>query len=133
MATLKKELILPCSARRFWDAARDLEALHTRLVPGFVVATELDETAQSRNVTFANGMRAKEEILSCDDERRRLAWNAHGAHTTHYNAVLEVFDHPDGTRVVWTTDLLPHQMAGPISEMQDQALAAMKRTFGRDD
>jgi hypothetical protein len=131
MATLKKELILPCPPARFWDAARDLGALHTRLVPGFVVATKLDEQKAARDVTFANGMVAKEEILSCNDEQRRLAWNAHGANTTHYNAVLEVFEHPEGTRVVWTTDLLPNEMQGPISEMQDQALAAMKRTFAR--
>lgn len=129
MATLRKEITLPCPASRFWDAARDLGALHTRLVPGFVLKAELDEAKRSRRIEFANGMQVTEEILSCDDERRRLAWNAHGAHTTHYNAVLEVLDAPEGTRVIWTTDLLPHAMAAPISEMQDQALAAMRRAF----
>lgn len=37
-----------------WDAARDVGALHTRLVPGFAVDTQLEEGA--RIVTFANGV-----------------------------------------------------------------------------
>ena len=41
MATLHKEIVLPCSANEFWAAASDLGALHTRLVPGFVVDTKL--------------------------------------------------------------------------------------------
>jgi hypothetical protein len=37
-----------------WDAVRDIGALHTRLVPGFVVATEI--IPAGRRVTFANGV-----------------------------------------------------------------------------
>jgi hypothetical protein len=131
MATLHKSIVLPVAARDLWDAARDLGALHTRLVPGFVIATVLDDASRSRVVTFANGMVLTEPILSVDDDRRRLAWTAAGGSTTHYNAVLEVFEHDEGARVVWTTDLLPDELAGSIGAMQDQALAAMRRAFTR--
>jgi hypothetical protein len=127
MATLHKEVVIRAPLHHVWDAIRDVGALHTRLVPGFVVATRLDGDA--RIVTFGNGMTARETILSLDDERHRLAWNAEGARTTHYNAVLEARAEPGGTRVVWTTDLLPHDMATPIAGMQDQALATMKKTL----
>jgi hypothetical protein len=129
MATLHKEIVLPCSASEFWDAARDLGALHTRLVPGFVTDTKLDPSGRSRRVTFANGMQVTEPILSVDSERRRLAWCAEGANTRHYNAVLEVSDCEKGARVVWTTDLLPDEAASAIEAMQDQAFAAMQRAF----
>jgi hypothetical protein len=127
MATLHNSVSISASARDVWDAARDIGALHTRLVPGFVVKTELDGDA--RIVTFGNGLVAREPIISVDDERMRLAWTAQGGRTTHYNAVLEVRADGDGAHVEWTTDLLPHEMAEPIQAMQEQALRIMKQTL----
>jgi hypothetical protein len=129
MATLRKEIHIEARAEAIWDAARDVGALHTRLVPGFVVDTQLDGNV--RTVTFGNGMVVREPIISVDDERRRLAWTAIGGRTTHYNAVLEVFADGSGARVVWTTDLLPDEMAGPVAAMQENGLAAMKANFER--
>jgi carbon monoxide dehydrogenase subunit G len=127
MATLHNSVIIDATPGAIWDAARDVGALHTRLVPGFVVNTQLDGDA--RIVTFANGMVAREPIISVDDERRRLAWSAEGGRTRHYNAVLQIFAHGSGSRVEWTIDLLPNEMASAIQAMQEQALATMKRTF----
>ena len=129
MATLRKEVHIEASPDAIWDAARDLGALHTRLVPGFVVDTKLD--GNTRVVTFGNGMVVREPIISVDDQRRRLAWTTIGGKTTHYNAVLEVFADRSGARVVWTTDLLPDEMAGPVGAMQENGLAVMKQTFER--
>src|SRR5690348_14145034 len=127
MATLRKEIHIEALPEAVWDAARDFGALHTRLVPGFVVDTQLE--GQVRVVTFGNGMVAREPLVSVDDQRRRLAWTATGGRTTHYNAVLELFADGSGTRVVWTIDLLPDEMADPISAMQESGLVAMKRNF----
>jgi carbon monoxide dehydrogenase subunit G len=127
MATLHNSVLINATPGAIWDAARDVGALHTRLVPGFVVKTELEGDA--RVVTFGNGMVAREPIISIDDERKRLAWSAEGGRTTHYNAVLQVFAQGAGSRVEWTIDLLPSEMASPIQAMQEQALAVMKRTF----
>ncbi len=129
MSTLHKEVVIKAPSEVVWDAVRDLGALHTRLVPGFVVDTKLDGDA--RVVTFGNGMILREPILSLDDERHRLAWAAEGGPMTHYNAVLEVIADGGETRVVWTTDLLPHELAGTLGDMQDQALSVMKRTLER--
>lgn len=129
MATLHREVHIEARREAIWDAARDVGALHTRLVPGFVVNTQLE--GNCRTVTFGNGMVVRELIISVDDQRRRLAWTAHGGKTSHYNAVLEVLADGSGTRVVWTTDLLPDEMAAPVAEMQDKGLAAMKQTFER--
>jgi carbon monoxide dehydrogenase subunit G len=129
MATLRKEIHIDALPEGVWDAARDFGALHTRLVPGFVVDTQLE--GHVRVVTFGNGMVAREPLVSVDDQRRRLAWTATGGRTTHYNAVLELFADGSGTRVVWTIDLLPDEMADPISAMQESGLVAMKRNFER--
>jgi carbon monoxide dehydrogenase subunit G len=129
MATLRKEIHIEVRPEAVWDAARDFGALHTRLVPGFVVDTQLEGNV--RVVTFGNGMVVREPIISVDDQRRRLAWTTIGGRTTHYNAVLELFADGSGTRVVWTIDLLPNEMADPVAEMQESGLAAMKRNFER--
>jgi hypothetical protein len=127
MATLHNSVFIEAAPAKIWDAARDLGALHTRLVPGFVVDTKLEGDA--RVVTFGNGMVIREPIISVDDERRRLAWAAIGGNATHYNAVLQVFADGGGSRVEWTTDLLPNEISGAIQQMQEQALGIMKKTL----
>jgi len=127
MASLHKEIWIDAACDAVWDAVRDIGALHTRLVPGFVVDTQLDGDA--RVVTFGNGMVVREPIVSLDDERRRLAWAAVGGAATHYNASLQLYPEAGGTRVRWTSDFLPHAIEPGISAMQDQGLATMKRTL----
>ena len=41
MASIRKELLTKASPEAVWDAIRDIGALHTRLVPGFVTDTRL--------------------------------------------------------------------------------------------
>jgi carbon monoxide dehydrogenase subunit G len=127
MATLHKEIVLDAPAGQVWEAVRDVGALHTRLVPGFVLDARME--GDVRVVTFDNGMVVREPIISVDDARRRMAWTAAGGRTAHYNAVLEVFPEDAGCRVVWTIDLLPDELSAAIGAMQDRGLAAIQRTF----
>jgi len=53
-----------------WDALRDVGALHTRLVPGFVTDTSLQDGV--RTVTFGNGMVARETIVTVDENEHRV-------------------------------------------------------------
>lgn len=127
MATLHKHVSIDVPHDRVWDAVRDVGALHTRLVPGFVVDTKLEPGA--RVVTFGNGLVLRELILSLDDTRKRLAWTTEGGSLSHYNAVMEVHVEGQGARVTWTSDLLPDSAAERLGGMQEQGLAIMKRTL----
>ena len=128
MASIRKEIPLETSAEKAWDAVRDLGALHTRLVPGFVVDTKLE--ADARLVTFGNGMTVRELIVDLDDDAKRLVWSARGGSLTHHNASAQVFANDDGAcRLVWTADLLPHEAAPTIRAMIDQAAMAMQRAL----
>ena len=129
MATLRAEIKTRARPSEVWSAIRDVGALHTRLVPGFVTDTKLEPGG--RIVTFVNGVVLREPIVTLDDEARRLVWSAAGGRTTHYNAAIEVTGDGAGTRLVWTIDLLPNEMAGPVGAMQDQAIAAMKPALER--
>src|SRR6187549_3180764 len=64
MASIRKEIRINAPASQIWDALKDVGALHTRLVPGFVTDTKLEGNA--RVVTFGNGMVAREEIVSIE-------------------------------------------------------------------
>jgi hypothetical protein len=130
MASIRKEIVTRTSPADVWDALRDVGALHTRLVPGFVVATRLE--ANARIVTFANGMTVREPIVTIDDDDRRLVWSAVGGSLTHYNASAQVFMEPDGSsRVVWIADLLPDDAARSVEGMMDAGMAAMKAALDR--
>ncbi len=128
MASIRREMLVEARAQDLWDAIRDVGAIHTRLAPGFVVDTRLEEGA--RVVTFGNGLVARELIVDVDDEARRLVWAVVGGQLSHHNASLQVF--PDGekrSRVVWIADLLPNELAGTIGGMIDQGMAVMKKTL----
>lgn len=128
MASIRKEISTHASPDAAWAAIRDIGALHTRLVPGFVVDTRLE--ADARVVTFGNGMVVREPIIAIDDEARRLAWSAETERLTHYNASVQVFAGADGeSRVVWIADFLPHEAAGFIGGMMEQGMAVMKPTL----
>ncbi len=130
MATIHQEIEIERSAEFVWDAIRDVGAIHKRLVPGFVVDCKLDGDA--RIVTFANGMVARELIVSVDDETRRHSWSARGEQLIHHNASVQVFpDGPDKCRVVWIADLLPNELAPTIGDMIQKALQTMKQTLER--
>jgi carbon monoxide dehydrogenase subunit G len=129
MASIRQEILLDARPEEVWDAVRDIGALHTRLVPGFVTDTRLEEGA--RIVTFGNGMVVRELIVDLDDQARRLVWSAQGR-LTHHNASAQVF--PDGekrTKLVWTADLLPSELAGDIRAMMEMGAAAMQKAFAR--
>src|SRR5271169_5329259 len=99
-------MTIDAPAKRIFDAVRDIGAIHTRLVPGFVTDTHLEEGA--RIVTFGNGAVARELIVDLDEKARRLAWSVVGGRVTHHNASLQVFEAGKGSKVVWIADLLPH-------------------------
>lgn len=128
MASVQKEISTRARPVAVWDAIRDIGALHTRLVPGFVVATKLVPGA--RVVTFANGMVVTEPIVDLNEEARRLVWSAQGGKLAHYNASVQVFARPDGDcRVVWTADFLPHEGKAMVESMMAQGMVAMQRAL----
>jgi hypothetical protein len=125
MASIRKEISTGASVDAVWPALRDIGALHTRLVPGFVVDTRLEPGA--RIVTFSNGMVVREVIVDIDDQAKRVVWSATGESLTHHNASAQVFAGENGgARVVWIADLLPNEAASSIDAMMEQGMRAMK-------
>jgi carbon monoxide dehydrogenase subunit G len=128
MATIRKDIPLKVPAAQVWDVIRDVGAIHTRLAPGFVLNTRMEEGA--RVVTFANGHVARELIVTVDEETKRLVYSVVGGTATHHNASFQVIPTADNqTSLVWITDVLPDNVVAPLSAMIDAGSTVIQRTL----
>ena len=116
MASICKHIVTKARTDDVWSAIRDIGALHTRLVPGFVTDTRLERGA--RIVTFGNGMVLREPIIAVDDNARRLVWSAEGAPFTHYNASLHKSSPRTEAPHAWYGLLISCQMRLPAISTQ---------------
>jgi len=130
MTTIIKTIDIDAPADAVWDAVSDFGAVHTRFAPGFVTNTELVEGA--RIVTFGNGMVARELFLGRDDTARRLAYSVRTERFTHHSASFVVSDLGAGrSRLTWTADILPDEVAPAVAGMMEAGLKASQPVVGR--
>ena len=129
MATLKREIPLAAGPQPVWQALRDFGQVHTRVAPGFLTDLRMDKG--DRLVTFFNGLVARERLVTTDDDSCRLVYAVVEGRPSHYNAAVQVFPEGDGSRVVWTIDLLPDELAPAVGAMMDEATKVMKKTLGK--
>ncbi|WIM14138.1 SRPBCC family protein [Enhydrobacter sp.] len=128
MATLHKQIALEAPATTVWAALRDFEAVHRRVAPGFLTDLRIEDG--DRIVTFFNGLVARERLVTVDDEHCRLVYAVVDGRPSHYNAAVQIFPEGDGrSRLVWTIDLLPDELAPAIGGMMDHATGFMKKTL----
>ena len=130
MASIHKDIPIDAQPADVWSAVRDFGAVHQRLAPGFVIDARLDGDA--RIVTFANGNVAREQLVDCDEARRRLVYAIANERVSHYSASVQVLAEGETrSRLIWIVDLLPNEMAPYIKGQMDQAALAMQKTLGR--
>jgi hypothetical protein len=130
MASIHKDIPIDANPDDVWAAVRDFGAVHQRLAPGFVTDARLEGDA--RIVTFHNGTVARELLIDCDDTRRRLAYAIVSERVRHYSASIQVVaDGEARTRMFWTADVLPNEIAPYVSDQMDRGVLAMQKTLAR--
>jgi hypothetical protein len=130
MASIHKDIPIDAHPDDVWDAVRDFGAVHTRLAPGFVTDARLD--GDVRIVTFANGTVAREQLVDCDEARRRLVYAIASERVSHYNASVQVTaDGDTRSRLIWIVDVLPNEIAPYIDAQMDQGALAVQDALGR--
>ena len=130
MASIHKDIIIDASPNDVWDAVRDFGAVHTRLAPGFVVDARLDGNA--RIVTFSNGNVAREQLVDCDEARRRLVYAIANERVSHYSASVQVLaDGEMRSRLIWIVDVLPNEIAPYIDAQMDLGALAVQKSLRR--
>lgn len=131
MASIHKDIPIDAAPDQVWAAVRDFGAVHTRLAPGFVTDSRLDGDA--RIVTFANGNVAREQLVSCDEARRRLVYAIANERVSHYSASVQVLaDGETRSRLIWIVDVLPNEVAPYIDGQMDLGAQAVQKKLARE-
>ncbi|HEY2886216.1 MAG TPA: SRPBCC family protein [Rhizomicrobium sp.] len=131
MATIRKEMKLNAPLYKVWDALADFQHVHTRLAPGFVVDSK-PEGNNARTIKFANGSTVKETLVTLDEERHRLVYVVTSERIAHHNASAEIIaDGAERCRFIWTTDILPDDLAPYIDSQMTEGAKMMKAALER--
>lgn len=128
MGSIRKEVDIAAPLAAVWDAVRDVGAIHTRLCPGMVSNTTLEEGGATRVVTFDDGLVLRERIIAVDDVARRLVWSVVDGPFEHHNASVSVVGDNRQCRVVWTADLLPNELTDTVAAIMERGLSLTKQT-----
>lgn len=92
--------------------------------------TDCRENGSDRIVTLFNGSVLRERLVSCDDAARRLVWSIVDGPYSHHNGAAQVFgEDAERARFVWTTDLLPDELAARTAQLMDQGVSTIKGTL----
>ncbi len=84
----------------------------------------------SRVVTFANGVVARERIVIIHDTARRLAYAIIEGSASFHSASIQILPAcAERCRLVWIADLLSDSLAPRFEAMMQQGTALMKRTM----
>ena len=130
MATVRRTLELTAAPDVVWASLTDFGNVHRLVAPGFV--RDCRSEGDDRIVTFASGAVARERLVGVDATDRRLAYTVVEGRLpfTHHQATVEVAEVPGqggSCRLVWTTDVLPDELAEPIGGLMDAGAEAMVR------
>lgn len=124
MATVRSEFDIQAPIESVWSAVCDSSRL-TELFHG--ILTDVQAGADERIVTFADGNRVREVIITVDDTAKRFVYSARGGRTTHHNAVYELQATSGATtHVTWTIDFLPEELKPLIASLVQAGTATMK-------
>jgi polyketide cyclase/dehydrase/lipid transport protein len=129
--SIRKEIQIDAPPEKVWDALRDFGGLHERLVPGFVTDCRMD--GEDRIVTFASGAVVREVLIDSNDAERRLAWSIVDGPYRHHNGVAQVLADGDGSRFVWTSDVLADdEVVRVTGQSMDTGIGVVKKTLEAD-
>ena len=130
MATVRVEAVIDVPAERLWAAIADVGAVHRRLLPGRVADARIEEDV--RVLTMPDGTEIRELIVAVDHDTRRLAYAVVAGQKlplTYHHATFEVFADGERSRLVWSTDILPHAMAGAVRARTERGIVEIKQVI----
>lgn len=130
MASIRTEFEIDVDADRVWRVIGDWADGPVGMARGHVVSSQVD--GDVRVVAFARGTIARERLIARDEERRRIVYSLIGDTVCpeHDNTAMQIVPDGDGRcRFVWSRDVLPDELAGPLHAAMEEAARVIKRTL----
>jgi hypothetical protein len=130
VASVRVEVKVEKPAEAVWEAVADVGAVHRRLLPGRVIDARID--GDVRVLTMPDGAQVRELIVAVDHAGRRMAYSVVGGQRmpiTYHHAAFQVFEEGDASQLVWTTDVLPHEMAPAVRARVERGIAEIKEVL----
>jgi len=118
MATIYRSATLSVSPDAAWDVLDRYTRSELHIFKNCASERQVDDY---RVVVTLDGLELWERNITVDPERRRAVYTVPGIPgTEHHQAEMRIDVDPDGRAVlVWTTDLLPQDLAHGMSDMYD--------------
>ncbi|MER7283676.1 SRPBCC family protein [Dactylosporangium sp. NPDC000244] len=132
MVSIRVETIVNAHPAVVWDAIADVGNVHRRLLPGRVADARID--GDERILTMPDGTEVRELIVAVDHEQRRMAYSVQGPGRmvlAHHHAAFQVFGDGDRSRLVWTTDVLPHDREPAVRARVERGIEEMRAVLER--
>ncbi|MGH3967459.1 MAG: SRPBCC family protein [Mycobacterium sp.] len=130
MASIRTEIEIDVDPDVAWRVIGDWANGPVDMARGHVVSSQAD--GGLRVVTFAKGTIARERLVARDETARRIVYSLIGdtVRPEHDNAVMQVVaDGVGRCRLVWSRDVLPDELAGPLLAAMEEAAPIVKRTL----
>jgi hypothetical protein len=134
MASIRTEIEIDADADQVWEVVGDWAHGRVDMARGQAVSSHADSGV--RVVTFASGAVARERLVARDETARRIVYSLIGdtVRPEHDNAVMQILPNGAGRcRFVWSRDVLPDELAGPLRAAMEESTPVIKRTFESDD
>ncbi|WP_156664614.1 SRPBCC family protein [Mycobacterium sp. 852002-51057_SCH5723018] len=130
MASIRTEFEIQTDADRVWEVIGDWADGPVGMAHGHVVSSHAD--GDIRVVTFAKGSVARERLIARDQTARRIVYSLIGDTVCpeHDNTAMQIVpDGPGRCRFVWSRDVLPDELAGPLLTAMEEAAPIIRRTL----
>jgi carbon monoxide dehydrogenase subunit G len=127
MASATAELAMTSTPEAVWAVVREFYDLASWM-PGI----ESCEADGDERVLATMGMTIRERLVSSDDAKRTLTYSiTAGAPVESHEATITVHDgEGGGSRVTWSVDAKPDEMAELMLGVYQQSLEALKNQAG---
>ena len=130
MASIHCDIAISRSPESAWEALRHYDAA-AQLFAGVLVDCRCN--GDVREVTFANGAKITEHLVTCDDSRRRLVYTVRHEAYAHHSASMQVVADPAGCRFLWVSDFLPDELAAKVGPLMEAGCQALRKHLERRD
>ena len=130
MASIRTEFEIDVDAERAWRVIGDWADGPVGMGHGYVVSSHAE--GDVRVVTFAKGTVARERLVARDETARRIVYSLIGDTVCpeHDNTAMQIVaDGPGCCWFVWSRDVLPSELAGPLLAAMEEAAPIIKRTL----